>query len=229
MKNIPVILLAFCWVHVRRDFIDLARSWPELKDWMFTWVEEIGELYHLNKLRLHHWDKDQPLNRQSQAFNQHQQALLTKLSNMQEQRDTCLQQADLDEIQKAVLTSLKNHWSGLILFSEHPQIAMDNNLAERGVRNPVTARHRFYGSGCVWSAELAAFMFTLLQTYVLWGINPRHLMTCYLTACADNGGRVPTDLAAFLPWEMTSQRLHALSLPAPMTERHGFGPIHDGG
>lgn len=229
VKNITIILLAFCWVHVRRDFLDAARSWPELKGWMFNWVEDIGELYHLNKLRLCHWDKDQPLNKQSPVFNQHQQALLKKLSDMQELRDACLQQQDLHEVQKAVLTSLEHHWSGLTLFAEHPQIAMDNNLAERGLRNPVTARHRFYGSGSVWSAELAAIMFTLFQTYVLWDINPRHLLTSYLTACADNGGRAPPDLAPFLPWEMTPKQLQALSLPAPMTEVHGFRPIHDSG
>ncbi|MFQ5917622.1 MAG: IS66 family transposase [Candidatus Binatia bacterium] len=229
VKNIPVILLAFCWAHVRRDFIDAARSWPELTDWMFNWVKDIGELYHLNKLRLCHWDRDQPLNKQSAAFNQHQQALLKKLSAMQEQRDACLQQQDLQEVQQSVLTSLKNHWSGLILFTEHPQIAMDNNLAERGVRNPVTARHRFYGSGCVWSAQLAAIMFTLLQTLLLWDINPRHWLRCYLTTCAENGGQAPIDLAPFLPWKMTQKRMQMLSLPTPMSEADDTRFIQDSG
>src|SRR6266446_6023477 len=38
------LLLAFCWAHVRRDFLKAARSWPELERWMFTWVEDIREL-----------------------------------------------------------------------------------------------------------------------------------------------------------------------------------------
>lgn len=60
VKTIPSIVLAFCWAHVRRDFLDAARAWPELQTWMFNWVEDIGELYHMNKLRLVHWNEDKP-------------------------------------------------------------------------------------------------------------------------------------------------------------------------
>ncbi len=46
------ILLAFCWAHQRRDFIELANAHPDLSGWAFSWVERIGELYHLNDQRL---------------------------------------------------------------------------------------------------------------------------------------------------------------------------------
>src|SRR5437763_1549415 len=46
------LILAFCWAHVRRDFLKAARSWPELEGWMFTWVVDIRELSHLNATRL---------------------------------------------------------------------------------------------------------------------------------------------------------------------------------
>lgn len=81
---------------------------------MFNWVEHISELYHLNKLRLLHWDEDQPLNKQSAAFNKRQQLLQIKLADMQQQGDTYLQQEDLHEVQQAVLSSLKNHWPGRV-------------------------------------------------------------------------------------------------------------------
>lgn len=229
VKTIPSIVLAFCWAHVRRDFLDAARAWPELKTWMFNWVEDIGELYHMNKLRLAHWNEDKPLKLQSNVFKQHQTMLLGKLADMEKTRDAMLQQETLDNIQRAVLTRLKNHWSGLILFAEHPQIAMDNNLAERSLRNPVTGRKRYQGSGSVWSAELAAFLFTAFQTILLWDINCRHWLSDYLTACAENGGKAPTDLSPYLPWEMTAERRHALSLPALMTERDESPLIQDYG
>jgi len=54
-KKLTWIKLAFCWAHVRRDFLDAARSWPELKDWMLDWVETIGELYHINNQRISFW------------------------------------------------------------------------------------------------------------------------------------------------------------------------------
>jgi len=46
------ILLAYCWTHQRRDFLKLAISFPHLKVVAFQWVELIGELYHLNNIRV---------------------------------------------------------------------------------------------------------------------------------------------------------------------------------
>ena len=46
------IVLAFCWAHVRRDFLDAGRSFAELEEWALEWKERIGTLYHLNRLRL---------------------------------------------------------------------------------------------------------------------------------------------------------------------------------
>lgn len=218
VKNIPFIVLAFCWAHVRRDFLDAARSWPALKDWMLRWVDDIAELYHINNRRLPHWDENKPLHKQSNEFKQHHTALRNKLVAMRVRRNACLQQRELEDIQRKVLTSLHNHWLGLVLFLRYPQIKMDNNTAESALRNPVTARKRFYGSGSVWSAELAAFMFSIFQTLSLWRINQRHWLFLYLNACAENGGNAPKDLSVFLPWEMTADRLQTLTQPPPIVE-----------
>jgi transposase len=37
-------------------------------------------------------------------------------------------------------------------------VALDNNAAERVLRNPVVGRKNYDGSGSVWSAHLAAVM-----------------------------------------------------------------------
>src|SRR5512142_1987559 len=46
------IVLAFCWAHVRRDFLTVARSWPDQEAWALGWVERIGALYACNDRRL---------------------------------------------------------------------------------------------------------------------------------------------------------------------------------
>ena len=92
---------------------------------------------------------------------------------------------------------------------------MDNNAAERALRNPVIGRKNYYGSGSVWSAQLAAGMFSVLQTVQLWGLNPHHWLQAFLQVCADNGGKPPSDLAGFLPWTMSADRKHQLSQPVP--------------
>ena len=35
-----------------------------------------------------------------------------------------------------MLRSLRNHWQGLTLFVENPDLPMDNNQAERALRGP---------------------------------------------------------------------------------------------
>ncbi len=94
---------------------------------------------------------------------------------------------------------------------------MDNNSAERMLRNPVVGRKNSYGSGSVWSAHLAAMMFSVLQTVLLWGLNPHHWLSTFLQACAEHGGQSPTDLSAFLPWQMTPERRAELARPVMVT------------
>ena len=214
-KDLVLILLAFCWAHVRRDFLDAARSWPELEAWAFDWVERIGALYHINNQRIEVWDATKPLDAQDPVFLRHHAELGEQLDRMQAHYEQELKEPELHSIKEKVLTSLENHWPGLTVFVDHPAVPMDNNKAERSVRGPVTGRKNYYGSGSRWSAELAATMFTVLQTLLLWGINPKHWLQLFLQACADNGGQTPAELSPFLPWKMSEQRRQQLSQPLP--------------
>lgn len=101
-------------------------------------------------------------------------------------------------------------------------MALDNNSAERALRTPVVGRKNYYGSGSIWSAHLAATMLSVLQTVVLWGLNPRHWLSAFFHACATHGGKTPPDISAFLPWQMTDERRHQLAqpvlVPAPTSD-----------
>jgi transposase len=223
------ILLAFCWAHVRRDFLDAARAFCELQEWALQWKARIGTLYHLNRLRLAQWDPEQGLTEQCASFQQHHQALQRALQCMHEEA-TRMVAAESDAgtpsagaalsnsartKRNKVLASLLEHWSGLTLFVAYPEVPMDNNLGENSIRTPVNGRKNYYGSGSICSAQLAAMLFAILQTLLLWGINPRHWLTRYLTACAQNGASAPQDIAPFLPWAMDERRQAELSRPYP--------------
>ena len=216
-KDCDKLILAYCWAHVRRDFLKAARSWPELESWMWAWVDDIRVLYRLNAARLEVWDNAWSVHQQSSAFVERDGDLRTQLSQMHTRCEAHLQEHDLHRAKAKVLTSLHNHWDGLTVFVERPEVAMDNNTAERVLRTPVVGRKNYYGSGSVWSAHLAAMMFSVLQTVLLWDLNPHHWLTAFLQACADNGGKSPTDLRAFLPWQMTPERREELARPVPMT------------
>ena len=60
-------------------------------------------------------------------------------------------------------------------------------------------------------------LFSILQTIVLWGLNPRHWLQDFLTACAENGGQPLTDLTPFLPWTMDEARHIQLKQPLKLT------------
>ena len=202
------------------------------------WKERIGTLDHLNKLRLEQWHRERALSEQSELFDQHHEGLKDTLQRMQDEatrivasdtagveNNDCAQSegqpsvpgAELSKSaqtkQKKVLQSLLEHWSGLTLFVEHPEVPMDNNRAENPLRNPVTGRKNYYGSGSLWSAELAATLFAILQTLLLWGINPRHWLMLYLEGCANNGGKAPRNIDPFLPWSMDEARRAELTRP----------------
>jgi transposase len=216
-KDDDDLILAFCWAHVRRDFLKAARSWPELASWMFTWVDDIRELSRLNTARLEVWEEPWPLHQQPWAFVERHRHLESQLSQMQARFKAHLQEPDLHLAKAKVLSSLHNHWKGLTVFVERPEVAMDNNAAERVLRNPVVGRKNYYGSGSVWSAHLAAVMFSVIQTVLLWGLNPHHWLHAFLQACADHGSQSPRDLSAFLPWQMTPERKEELARPVPVT------------
>ena len=119
------------------------------------------------------------------------------------------------EQQRKIAQSMLNHWPGLSLFLDHPEVPMDNNLGENSLRGPAVGRKNYYGSGSIWSAELAATLFAILQTLELWGIPQRHWLTTYLQACAENGGKAPSDITAFLPWSLADVPLSKRPKPPP--------------
>jgi transposase len=197
-----LIVLAFCWAHVRRDFVRLARSWPDQESWALGWVAEIGTLYHLNDQRL-------KVRGDAAAFAVADGALRAAVTSLGKRGEDQLREADVHPACQKVLESLGDHWRGLTAFVEHPEVAMDNNTAERSERGPVVGRKNYYGSGSVWSGELAAMLFSVFQTLCLWGLNPRLWLWAYLSGCAEAGGRAPGDMERFLPWNLTADRRRA--------------------
>ena len=196
---------------MRRDFLEVLVSWQKKHaDWALSWVGRIAELYRRNNVRRQ--IRDDP-----QAFAVQDALVREQVEYLARCRDQELEQPDLPKSCRGPLESLKNHWAGLTLFVDRPEIPMDNNRAERLERGPVVARKNFYGSGALWSGSLTALMFSLIHTLELGKICPRKWLTAYLTACAEAGGRAPANAADFLPWNLSEERktnLAQLSKPA---------------
>jgi transposase len=208
VKN-GTLILAFCWAHVRRDFVRAGKSWPQLKAWALEWLQRIRELYQWNYLRL-----------ANSADSAAQAGLQQAEAVMRQQRDAELAEPALNSAAQKVLTSLQEHWSGLTLFVDDPRIPMDNNLSERRLRGPALGRKNYYGSGALWSGRLAATLFSILATLKLWQINPRLWLIWYLQSCAKANGCTPTDFESFLPWNLSQEMLGKLrkNQPTPQAD-----------
>jgi len=221
------IVLAFCWAHVRRDFLAVLTGWPDCIDWAWSWVAAIGELYDRTDKRL-------AVQEDPTAFDQADQLVRTQVEKLRQRRDTELALPDLRPPQRKVLTSLAEHWAGLTVFVDHPEVPLDNNTAERCHRGPVVGRKNFYGSGALWSGRLAAMLFSLFQTVQLWGLDVGKWLTAYLSACAQSQGQPPPEPQHFLPWNMTPAEREHLSVakqkppaPEPRAEAAARAPAQE--
>jgi len=208
-----LFILAFCWAHVRRDFLNYSKEYPNNEVFGLMWVEKINHLYHINNQRIQH---DPKLNK----FYQYDRELKNAVLAMKGLLDEELKKNEILPSAKKLLVSLNKHWAGLTVFIDHPEIPMDNNTAERGLRGSVVGRKNYYGSGSVWSAELAAALFTLFGTLKLWKLNIHTWLLGYFYECALLGGKPPEDVQKYLPWNMSEKKKQLFSEP-PRHEESG--------
>jgi len=97
---------------------------------------------------------------------------------MQTQTATELADPQLRQPCRKALESLRNHWVGLTRFVDNLRIPLDNNASERAQRNPAVGRKNYYGSGALWSGNLAAMLFSIFATLNRWKLSdyPRRLI-----------------------------------------------------
>jgi len=198
------ILLAFCWAHVRRDFLSLANANPQHEVWALEWIEKIRTIYHVNSLRILHVQG-------SREFRKHDRKLKNLISKFSKAISEQIEDKTLADPRKKALKSLKNHWKGLTIFVDHSEIPMDNNKGERSLRGPVIGRKNYYGSGSKKMGIFAVIMFSIIQTLLLWKINPKKWLLWYFSYCAKLGG-TPPSIEEFLPWNMSNEKMEELCM-----------------
>jgi hypothetical protein len=208
-KNLGAeIKKAWCWVHVRRDFLSIFKGIKKHKAWATKWLKAIGRLFAANHNRFKLLEHNSKSETAWATANDEIDRLLKK---METQAKKEINSRKLEEPQLKVLRSLRRHWPGLILFASDPRIPMDNNRAERLLRGSVILRKNSYGSGTAWSGQLAAKLLTMFHTWLINGLNPETLLEAFLDAQSKLGSNVNLD--EFLPWKMSAARKRQFSLP----------------
>ena len=205
-----ILTLAWCWAHLRRRFIEAAIGIDGLEKWKDRWLDRIGRLFHLNEVRVAHYDPELGMDQQSKRFqsvHRQLQGAVDRLFALAEKE--LAGPAGSDRRSKA-LASLVRHRDGLCVFVGRPDIPMDNNSIERTLRDPVIGRKLSFGSDSLEGARFSAMMYGVIGTMRMNGIDVRAWLDDWLSACAGNGGRPPDDLSAWLPWLMDEDRRRAL-------------------
>jgi len=200
------LILAFCWAHRRRDFVEVQEGYPRLRSWAEAWIQAINDLFAINADRL-------KVLGNPKAFAIEQERLQKTLDAMAARRNKELVDPGLHAAARKVLECQARHWAGLIVFLDHPEIPMDNNESERLQRSNAVGRKNYYGSGAVWSGHLSAHAFTIFQTLLRNHIDPHPWFLAYFTACAQNGGEPLKNVEAFLPWNLSKEQKAAWLYP----------------
>jgi transposase len=179
----PGIMLAGCWAHVLRRFRDALPDHPEAE----RALASIGKLYDIEDRA----GRDAVLRAELRRTESRvvldelkawlwEQAAITSLS-----------------IGKAAAYAISN-WDRLTRFVEDARIPLDNNATERGIRGPVVGRKNHYGSKSRRGTQVAATLYTVLETAKLHGVNPGEYLYAAIVA-ADRG-------VALTPWAFAAAR-----------------------
>ena len=205
------VILAFCWAHMRRDFIEGAAGQVSLTEWCRQWIERIAAIYRLNGERLEHYDPG--LERQTPTFDAaHDELKKTVDGLFANAREELAALPDQAREGKA-LRSLLNHRQGLSVFVDRPQVPLDNNKAERFLRSPSIGRRLSLGSDSEIGALFTAIMYSVVGTLSMNGLDVLRWLEAWLEACANNGRNPPDHLSPWLPWSMSEERRRELTAP----------------
>lgn len=176
--------MAHCWAHVRRKFVELQDQHPEQCKQVLDWI---GELYAVESE-----SRDgPPEERLAKRKTRSRQAVLA-LQNW------ALSTPVLPEssLGKAI-AYMGGVWDGLRVFLDDPNVELDNNRTERALRGIVVGRKNHYGSRSRRGTEVAALLYSLIESAKLAGVEPRaYLQTAVEAALRGDVISLPHEIAA---------------------------------
>ena len=182
---------AACWAHVRRKFYDIeqATGSPIAKEA----IGRIGELYSIeaeirgrppDERREQRQARASPLLEELRAW---LQATLGKLSNK-------------GELAQAIRYAL-TRWAALARYADDGRIEIDNNAAERSIRDAALGRKNWLFAGSDAGGERAAAIYSLLGSAKLNGIDPERYLRAVLERIAEHPINRVDEL---LPWNLAA-------------------------
>lgn len=174
-------ILANCWAHVRRKYLDIEHAFPaQVKEV----VDLIGEIYAVDRL----CPTGPPGNDlRRQLRNERSREVVERIRAWAVTAKTrTLPESGLVK----AIDYMLGMWKGLVRFLDDPRIPLDNNGTERGLRGVVVGRKNHYGSKSRRGTEVAAIFYSLIESAKLAGVEPKTYLRRAVEA-ALRGDRAP--------------------------------------
>lgn len=158
------VVLAHCWSHVRRAYVEIQHSFPV----------ECGEIIaHINELfALDATCATGPPGDDARRIirdESSRQVIEDIVAWFWRTAPFVMPGTGLYE----AIGYMVGTWRGLVLFLDDPTIPLDNNGSERAARGPVLGRKNHYGSKSVRGTQVAATFYSLVESAKLCGLEPR--------------------------------------------------------
>ena len=191
-KESPQLTLIFCWAHVRRGFLEALPSYPQCEQAL----DLIGALYGVER-KLPSYENLAPDERAEAVRLRTELRQKESAPILQQLQQWALTQEALPQSRlRAAITYMQNLWPGLVRFVSDGRLPLDNNAMERDLRGVVIGRKNHYGSRSERGTQVAALLYSLVETARHHGI-PEHL---YLRKAAEHALRNPS--ASLLPHQL---------------------------
>lgn len=152
---------ANCWSHVRRKFFDIEQAAPGGP--AREMVLMLDELFAIER-------KAKTLEELRTVREVESAPLVGRIRLWME--DALGQHLPESQLRKAIGYTLKL-WPGLTLFLSDMRVPLSNNDAERTMRHAVVGRKNYYGSKTIDGADLAATLFTVIESCKRVELEPR--------------------------------------------------------
>jgi transposase len=208
LQNRNLVCLSYCWFHQNRKFEDLITKYPQNKElvvWAEMWITKIAELFKVNNERI----KYDPKSSNFAIYHKNVKDIINWIE--QELEKQYNHQAQIE-----IINSTKQHWPGLTLFVNHPEIPMTNNISERMLKLVVLGENNYWGSCSIWGANLVAAIHSIIQTCLQNNISPVAYLIYYFEECAKRGSAPDEqEIVSFLPHKLPEDIKKKLSNKAP--------------
>jgi transposase len=170
-------LLAHCWAHVRRKFIEVEEQHPGKCTEV---LDLIGQLYEIEREA-----KGRPPDEVLALRKERSAQVVLAI-----QRWTYGVEALPESSLRRAIAYMGSLWDGLRVFLRDPSVSLDNNATERALRGIVVGRKNHYGSRSERGTEVAAILYSLIESAKLVEINPHTYLVTAIHA-ALRGAEIP--------------------------------------